>query len=777
MSGIDHIPILHNIEKKPKQVNPKKFILYFWIAYIVSIILVTLFFVGVALGVFGSMPTFEELENPKSSLATEILSEDGKLLGKYYFENRTNTHFQELSPNVINALIATEDARFYEHSGIDFRAIFRVVWGVATGTSKGGGSTITQQLAKNLFPRKPNRSFWETVMIKFKEWITAIKLERNYSKEEILAMYLNTVDFGSQSFGIKSAAKTYFNKEPDQLNPEEAALLIGILKAPTYFSPVRNPARAIERRNTVLFQMQRYNYLSKSEYDSLRTVPLDMENYRMQDHTTGLATYFREYLRGYLTEWCNTHKKEDGSEYSLYRDGIRVHTTINYKMQEYAEKAVAAYLGKELQPAFYAHWKGVPSAPFVFEKEDERKEINNLLLSAMRRTDRYASLKTAGYREADIINEFKVKKRMKVFSWKGERDTIMTPFDSIRYYKFFLQAGLMSMDPHTGYVKAYVGGIDYLHFQYDHVKFAKRQVGSTFKPFLYTLAMQEGESPCSRYPNVQPVIELDNGTVWAPENTSEERRGEQVTLKWALANSNNWISGQLIRKYSPAAVVAMAHKMGITSDIPAVYSIALGSCDISLYEMVGAMSTFADKGVFTEPVFITKIEDKDGNLIQEFRAKKQEAISEETAYLMLKLLQGVVNYGTGIRLKYKYNFDNPIAGKTGTTQNQSDGWFMGITPDLVSGIWVGCEDRSAHFRTLALGQGANTALPIWALYMEQVYADPSLHIIRDKDFDPPNKPLEVDFDCGDEENAVATPGTDKQVKKKKKKTVIDTDEF
>jgi penicillin-binding protein 1A len=353
----------------------------------------------------------------------------------------------------------------------------------------------------------------------------------------------------------------------------------------------------------------------------------------------------------------------------------------------------------------------------------------------------------------------------------------MTPFDSIRYYKFFLQAGLMSMDPHTGYVKAYVGGIDYLHFQYDHVKFAKRQVGSTFKPFLYTLAMQEGESPCSRYPNVQPVIELDNGTVWAPENTSEERRGEQVTLKWALANSNNWISGQLIRKYSPAAVVAMAHKMGITSDIPAVYSIALGSCDISLYEMVGAMSTFADKGVFTEPVFITKIEDKDGNLIQEFRAKKQEAISEETAYLMLKLLQGVVNYGTGIRLKYKYNFDNPIAGKTGTTQNQSDGWFMGITPDLVSGIWVGCEERSAHFRTLALGQGANTALPIWALYMEQVYADPSLHIIRDKDFDPPNKPLEVDFDCGDEENAVATPGKDKQVKKKKKKTVIDTDEF
>jgi len=772
MSGIDHIPILKNYEKKPRQVDPKKFIKYFWITYVASIILIGLFFVGVALGLFGKMPTFEELENPKSSLATEILSEEGKLLGKYYFENRSNTQFQDLSPNVINALIATEDARFYEHSGIDFRAIFRVLWGVATGTSKGGGSTITQQLAKNLFPRKSNRTFWETVMVKFKEWITAIKLERNYSKEEILAMYLNTVDFGSQSFGIKSAAKTYFNKEPAQLNPEEAALLIGILKAPTWFSPVRNPVRAIERRNTVLFQMQRYDYISKPEYDSLRAVPLDMSAFRIQDHTSGLATYFREYLRGWLTDWCNTHKKEDGTEYSLYRDGLRVHTTINYSMQEYAEKAVATYLGKELQPAFFAHWKGQPSAPFVFEKTDERKEINNLLISAMRRTDRYASLKAEGYKEDDIIKEFKVKNRMKVFTWKGERDTIMTPFDSIRYYKFFLQCGLMSMDPHTGEVRAYVGGIDYRHFQYDHVKFSKRQVGSTFKPFLYTLAMQEGESPCARYPNVQPVIELDNGDVWAPENSSDERRGEQVTLKWALANSNNWISGQLIRKYSPSAVVAMAHKMGVTSDIPAVYSIALGSCDISLYEMVGAMSVFANKGVYTEPFFITKIEDKDGNLIQDFRPKKQEAISEETAYLMLQLMQGVVNYGTGIRLKYKYGFDNPIAGKTGTTQNQSDGWFMGITPDLVSGVWVGCEDRSAHFRTLALGQGANTALPIWALYMQQVYADPALHITK-RDFDPPKKPMSVDFDCGDEENAVAQPG--KPAKKKKK--VIDTDEF
>ena len=746
----------------------RKYLKRFYIAFAVSVALIALFFLSVSLGLFGKMPTFEELENPKSNLATEIISCDGKLLGKYYVENRSNTHYQELSPNVINALIATEDARFEKHSGIDMIAIFRVFWGIATGSSsKGGGSTITQQLAKNLFPRKADRNFIETALIKFKEWITAVKLERNYSKDEILAMYLNTVDFGSQSYGIKSAAKTYFNKEPSQLSVEESAMLIGILKAPTWFSPVRNPQRAFDRRNTVLHQMYKYDYLTEHEYDSLKLLPVDMGNYRLQDHTTGIATYFREYLRSVLNEWCQQHPKEDGTPYSLYRDGLRIYTTINYKMQEYAEAAMAEYLGKELQPAFYKHWKGVPNAPFAFET-NPKKEVENLMLSSMRRTDRYAHLKTHGMTDAQIISEFKVPVKMKVFSYRGEIDTVMTPMDSIRYYKFFLQSGLMSMDPHTGEVRAYVGGINYRFFQYDHVKLSKRQVGSTFKPFLYTLAMQEGESPCSLYPNVQPVIDLGNGEVWAPENSSDERRGEQVTLKWALANSNNWVSGQLIRKYSPKAVVALAHKMGVTSDIPVVYSIALGSCDLSLYEMVGAMSVFPNKGVYIEPMMITRIEDKNGNVLQSFTAKSQEVISEETAYLMVRLMRGVVESGTGVRLRYKYGLDNPIAGKTGTTQNQSDGWFMGLTPDLVTGVWVGCEDRSAHFRSLDLGQGANTALPVWALFMKRVYGDPTLHISK-RDFDPPKKPLGVDLDCDEEHQPAGAKG--------KKKKVIDTDEF
>ena len=747
----------------------KKYLKGFWISYFSGFLLIVLFFFCVAYGLFGKMPTFEELENPKSNLATEVISSDDKLLGKYYIENRSNTPYQELSPNVINALIATEDARFEKHSGVDAIAIIRVFWGMATGSSKGGGSTITQQLAKNLFPRKQNRSFYETALIKFKEWITAIKLERNYSKDEILAMYLNTVDFGSQSYGIKSAAKTYFNKDPNQLSVEEAALLIGILKAPTWFSPVRNPVHAFERRNTVMHQMMKYDYISSAEFDSLKVIPVDMTNYRLQDHTTGIATYFREYLRMVLAEWCTQHPKEDGTPYNLYRDGLKVYTTINYKMQDYAEKAMMDYLGKELQPAFFKHWKGVPNAPFAFESGSAKKETDNILLSAMRRTDRYFHDKTEGKTDATILHDFKIPVKMKVFSYRGEIDTVMTPMDSIRYYKFFLQSGIMSMDPHTGYVKAYVGGIDYRFFQYDHVKLSKRQVGSTFKPFLYTLAMQEGESPCSRYPNVQPVIDLGNGEVWAPENSSDDRLGQQVTLKWALANSNNWVSGQLIKKYSPKAVVAMAHKMGVTSDIPVVYSIALGSCDISLYEMVGAMSVFANKGVFIEPSFITRIEDKNGNVLQTFNAKSQEAISEETAYLMIQLMKGVVEAGTSIRLRYKYGFDNPIAGKTGTTQNQSDGWFMGITPDLVTGVWVGCEDRAAHFRSITLGQGANMALPIWALYMQHVYADPSLRITK-RDFDSPSKPLSIDIDCGDEDNPPPLKG-------KKKKQAIDPDEF
>jgi penicillin-binding protein 1A len=733
----------------------------FWITFGSVIIFIFLLFVAINLGIFGKMPSFQELENPKSNLATEIYSSDAKLLGKYFIENRSNVHYQELSPNVVNALIATEDARFEKHSGVDTRAILRVMFGVLTHSSKGGGSTITQQLAKNLFPRKKDRNPFETFIIKLKEWVTAIKLERNYSKEEILAMYLNTVDFGSQSYGIKSAAKTYFNKTPAELKVEEAALLVGILKAPTWFSPVRNPERALDRRNTVLNQMRRYDYLTRPEFDSLKAIPIDMSNYMIQDHTAGLATYFREYLRGVLTEWCAGHQKDDGTNYNLYRDGLRIYTTINYDMQQYAEQAMSEFLGKELQPSFFKHWKGVKDAPFVFEK-NSKAEIQNLMLQAMRRSDRYYRLKTLNTPEPQILKIFTTPVKMKVFSWTGDRDTVMSPMDSIRYYKFFLQSGLMSVDPHTGFVKAYVGGIDYRYFQYDHVKFSKRQVGSTFKPFLYTLAMQEGESPCTKYPNIQPVIELPNGDVWAPENSSKDRLGEEVTLKWALANSNNWISGQLMKKYSPQDVIRIARKMGVTSDIPAVYAIALGAVDLSLYEMAGAMGTFANKGVFVEPIFLTRIEDSKGNVLETFVPKQQEAISEETAYLMLMLMRGVVESGTGVWLKNKYGFDNQIAGKTGTTQNQSDGWFMGITPDLVTGVWVGCEDRSAHFRTIELGQGAHMALPIWALYMKKVYGDSKLGVSR-RDFDPPSKPLKVNFNCD-------------EVPDKKKKEV-DTDEF
>lgn len=751
-------------KSKVPAAKEKKYIKGFWITIGGGIAFVFLLFFLLSIGLFGKLPTFEELENPKSNLATEILSSDNKVLGKYYVENRSNVHFQDLSPNVVNALIATEDARFEDHSGVDVRAIFRVIFGVMTGSSKGGGSTISQQLAKNLFPRKKDRNAFETAIIKFKEWITAIKLERNYSKDEILAMYLNTVDFGSLSFGIKSAARTYFNKAPSELNAEEAAMLIGMLKAPTYFSPVRNPKRALDRRNTVLSQMEKYDYLSEEELDSLQKIPIDLSSYHIQDHTAGPATYFREYLRGYLSDWCSTHQKEDGTNYNLYKDGLKIYTTINYTMQLFAEQAVKQYIGMELQPMFYRHWKGYPNAPFAFDKGLEKDETQKIMMQAMRRSERYAHLKSQNFSDKDILKDFKTPVKMKVFSWKGEIDTTMTPMDSIRYYKFFLQAGLMSVDPHTGYVKAYVGGIDYKYFQYDHVIASKRQVGSTFKPFLYTLAMQEGETPCTTYPNVQPVIELGDGTVWAPENANDDRKGEEVTLKWALANSNNWISGQLMKKYSPQDVIRIARKMGVTSDIPAVYSIALGSADLSLYEMVGAMGTFANKGVFVQPIFITRIEDKNGNVLETFAPKQQEAISEETAYLMIQLMKGVVEVGTGVRLRYKYGFDNPIAGKTGTTQNQSDGWFMGITPDLVTGVWVGCEDRAAHFRSLDLGQGANTALPVWALYMKGVYSDPTLGI-KKGDFPPPPKGLNVSFDC------------DNYKQKGKKKKDYSEDEF
>lgn len=732
-------------KKKKIKLN---YIIKFWIWYTSFMAIVILMFIGISNEWFGPMPSFEELENPKSSLASEIYSADGKLLGSYYIENRSNVDFSELSPNLVTALVATEDIRFVDHSGIDKKALFRVAYGVLTGNAgKGGGSTITQQLAKNLFPRKRNPSKLTLAVSKLKEWVTAVKLERNYSKQEIIAMYLNTVPFGSQSFGIKAASKTFFDSTPDSLKLEEAALMVGVVNAPTRYSPVRNPERAFKRRNLVLSQMKKYEYISQEVYDSVSAIPLDMSKFGVLDHTKGLAKYFREYLRGELKKWCESHYKPDGTNYNLYQDGLKIYTTIDSRMQQYAEEAVKEHLSQDLQPAFYNHWKEITTAPFVFEGDSVQRDVDKIMDITMRRTERYRLLRNAGKPIDSIKMIFDTPVPMKLFSWDGAIDTILSPMDSIRYYKYFIHSGLISIEPNTGHVKAYVGGIDYNTFQYDHVTLGKRQVGSTFKPFLYTLAMQDNEySPCSKLPNTQPIIELDNGDYWEPNNGTEEFKGEEVSLKYALANSNNWISGHLIKQYSPQAVIKMAQKMGVESRIPAVYSIALGSADLKLIEMVGAMNTFASKGVHVDPVFILKIEDKNGNIIDDFIPEKNEAMSEETAYLMLELLKGVVEYGTGRRLAWKYGFRHPIAGKTGTTNNQSDGWFMGITPQLTTGVWSGCEDRSAHFRSLSLGQGANMALPIWALFMKKVYDDPSLGITKE-DFEKPVHGMNIEFDC------------------------------
>ena len=727
----------------------------FWILYFSSMILVFLFFVAIANNVFGPLPSFKDLENPETNLATEIYSSDGKLIGTYYVENRSTVEFNELPTNLVHALLSIEDIRFEKHSGVDLKALFRVAFGLVTGSNKGGGSTLTQQLAKNLFPREKNLSKGQLVMRKFKEWITALRLERNYSKEEILAMYLNTVDFGSQSWGIKMAAKTFFNKEVDSLNLQESALLVGVINAPTWYSPVRNPERSFDRRNLVLKQMERYDFISKEVCDSVSAIPLDMSDFGLRGHSTGLATYFREILRMQMRDWCSTHYKSDGTPYDLYKDGLKIYTTVDSRLQKYAEEAVIEHLKKELQPKFFKHWKGIPNAPFDFEPDVAIQETKTLLNQAMKRSPRYLQLKEEGVPEDSIRYIFNLPVHMTVFSWKGPMDTIMTPLDSIRYCKSFLQAGLMSIDPHTGYVLAYVGGIDYRYFQYDHVMLSKRQVGSTFKPFLYSLAMQEGEfTPCTKVSNVPYSVDLPDGTVWTPQNTSKKRIGEEVTLKWALAHSNNWISAFLIKRYSPQAVITMARKMGVTSDLDPVPSLALGSSDISLYEMVGAFNTFPNKGVYIHPTMILRIEDKYGNVLESFVPEKSEAMSEETAYLMLDLMKGVVQTGTGIRLRTKYGFTNPVAGKTGTTQNQSDGWFMGITPDLTTGVWVGAEDRSVHFRVISLGQGANTALPIWAIYMKKAYADPTLRLSQG-DFEKPLKPLSVRLDCDAYDNAAS----------------------
>ncbi len=736
--------------KSPKQ--KKKFFNYifkFWFLYVAGVIVAVLFFYGIAAGWFGKMPSFEDLEDPKSNLATEIYSSDGKLLGTYFIENRSNVSYNQLSPYLPEALMAIEDIRFYEHSGIDEKALLRVFYGVITGSNKGGGSTLTQQLAKNLFPRG-HLSTPELVIRKFQEWVTAAKLERTYSKEEIIAMYLNTVFFGNNSYGIKQAAMSFFGKTPDSLNIEESALMAAVVNAPTYYSPFLHPDNAMKRRNMVLDKMAEYNFITQYVADSIKQLPLGVNKRKGLSHNIGLATYFREYLRGQMKKWCSTHYKPDGTPYNLYKDGLKIYTTIDTRLQRYAEEAVKEHLANDLQPTFYRHWKGVPNAPFVFKGDNEeiKEQIKNIMLRSIKRSERYRRLRLAGVSMDSIMKNFKKPVKMKLFSWNGTIDTVLSPYDSIRYNKFILHAGLMSIEPKTGFVRAYVGGINYRFFKFDHVTQGKRQVGSTFKPFLYSLAMQEGEfTPCTRIPNISYSVKLDDGTFWTPRNSGTKHVGEEVTLKWALANSNNWISAYLISRFSPESVIQMARKMGVKSDIPPVPSIALGTPDLSLYEMVGAMNTFPSQGVYVKPVFVTKIEDKNGNVIERFVPEKTEAMDDVTAYKMIELMKGVVESGTGIRLRYKYGYRNPIAGKTGTTQNQSDGWFMGIVPQLTTGIWVGADDRSVHFRSISLGQGANMALPIWAIYMKKVYADTTLWINQWQDFQKPLKNISIEFDC------------------------------
>ncbi len=719
---------MYNGSKKQKSSDKgnggkSRWIKPFWICYFSIIGLLALLFILISLGWIGYMPSFTELENPDANLATEVISADGELLGTYYLENRSNCKYKDLSQPLKDALIATEDSRFYRHSGVDAKALFRVASGVLTFHRKGGGSTITQQLAKNLFPRDQKMNKIKLVFFKFKEWVVATKLERKYSKDEILAMYFNTVNFGNNAVGIKSAARTYFNKQPDEINTEEAALLVGMLKAPTQYSPRRHYQAALGRRNVVLGQMNKYGYLSQTDLDSIKELPIDLSNFRSQAHYAGLATYFREYLRQFLKEWSRQNPKQDGSYYDIYCDGLKIYTTIDSRMQKHAEEAVEEHVCNYLQPLFFEHIKNAKNAPFVNLSEEQTDRI---LWAAVKQSERYDRMKDAGATDEEIRAAFNKKVKMSIFTYKGPKDTIMSPFDSIRYLKSFLQCGLMCMEANTGRVKAYVGGTNYEQFQFDHVKLSRRQVGSTFKPYVYTVAMQSGEfDPCTMVPNVPVTITTPGGT-WTPRNSGGYREGQMIPLREALAHSLNQVSAYIMKRYGPHAVIELVRAMGITSDIPEVPAICLGACELTLYEQVGAINCFPNQGVYVEPVFITKICDKDGNVIYNYVPKSNEAIDQITAFKTVRLMQGVVDYGTGGRLRGQYKLSFPLAGKTGTTDNQSDGWFVGYTPLLTCGVWVGCEDRSAHFRTTALGQGARTALPVFGLFMQKVYGDPKL---------------------------------------------------
>lgn len=735
----------------------RKIIKALWIFLVVIILAIVIVFVSISKGWIGYMPPVEELENPSYKFATEIFSEDEKVLGTWSYskENRVYTAYKDLSPSIINALIATEDVRFVEHSGIDAKALFRafVKRGLMFQKNAGGGSTLSQQLAKQLFTENVARNTLQRLFQKPIEWVIAVKLERYYTKEEILSMYLNKFDFLNNAVGIKTAAYTYFGCEPKDLKIEEAATLVGMCKNPSLYNPVRFNERSRGRRNVVLEQMRKAGYITDAECDSLQALPLKL-TYNRVDHKEGLATYFREYLRGVMTApkpvrsdyrgwqmqkfyedsiawetnplygWCAKNKKKDGTNYNIYTDGLKIYTTINSRMQQYAEDAVKEHLGDYLQPIFFKEKEGSKNAPYARSLPEKR--VEELLTKAMKQTERYRLMKEAGASEQQIRKAFDTPEEMTVFSWKGDKDTIMTPMDSIRYYKSFLRTGFMSMDPANGHVKAYVGGPNYVYFQYDMAMVGRRQVGSTIKPYLYTLAMENGFSPCDQARHVEQTLIDENGTPWTPRNANDKRYGEMVTLKWGLANSDNWISAYLMGKLNPYDLVRLIHSFGVLNKaIDPVVSLCLGPCEISVGEMVSAYTAFANKGIRVAPLFVTRIEDSDGNVISTFAPQMEEVISASSTYKMLVMLRAVINEGTGGRVR-RYGITADMGGKTGTTNDNSDTWFMGFTPSLVSGCWVGGDERDIHFGRMTYGQGAAAALPIWAMYMKKVYDDPTL---------------------------------------------------
>ena len=765
--------------KKKKQTNFKKYIIRFWMLVLGGFISVSLVFLLASWGVFGTLPTFEELENPEKNLATEVISSDGVTLGKYAFKNRTPVGFKDLPDNLVHALIATEDERFYEHSGIDFRGLARAIVKLGKG---GGASTITQQLAKNLFNKGGSSSTLKRLTQKVKEYIVATKLERQYTKNEIIAMYLNTQGFLFNAIGIRSASRIYFGKEPKDLDIQESAILVAMLKNPRQFNPNReiSKKKSLTRRNVVFAQMAKNEFISQEEKDSLQNLPLKI-NFTPESHNDGLATYFREYLRGYLKKWVKNNPKPNGESYNINRDGLKIYVTLDSRMQQYAQEAVQEHMSN-LQGYFFKEQQKNETAPF-YDLEEE--QIDGIYERARKRSDRYRRMKKNGYSVQQIDSAFNASTDMRVFSWNNQRevDTILSPNDSIKYYKSILRSGLLSIEPQTGHIKAWVGGINHKYFKYDHVEQGKRQVGSTFKPFVYATAINQlGLSPCEKFSNTPYTIPKGRFGIpkaWTPKNSGEKYGGE-ISLKEALAKSINVISARLIDMVTPENVVRLAKSAGIESRVPKSPSIALGSVELSLMEMTGAYATFANKGMRVEPNMLLRIEDKNGTVLADFTPETKEVLSEESAYVVLELLKGVTTAGSGVRLRtsahyykdiitgFPYKFTNPIAGKTGTTQNHTDGWFMGVVPNLATGVWTGGEDRAVHFENIAEGQGATMSLPTWALFMKKVYADKSLNI-SEEDFEKPEY-VGIDTNCGKEP-------VDKKNPIKKRPSVDDDTDF